>query len=267
MQNIIEDAVDGDDVDETESWGDLDARHPALKSINDAQADALTRFVREGLDSRRDLLEWLHDLQFWTLGEVRDAWYVEFATSGAVLDVALPDVDVRPRSTLMDDARETARRRLATKFLRPMYRRGFRELRQLSREVTGDRPMDADASPYRLLRPSLDEYRTRQSVVLDAFLEGFDEVEQVETWLQRTDHATYGELDHVPGAEEFDHRLLTDPATRRVVLGDEPEHVRTRERLAARFLLPAFNGGVYLLGSHAGESNEEQTEDWTIPDT
>jgi hypothetical protein len=251
---------------------DPDAIKPALNRLREEQREALRRFRTVGFDSRAELLVWLHTFQYRTLGRVADWVYVLIPTKDVTVACCLSDAAARerhhPDSSLTAAERRSERRRQASKHLRPACRRALRELRTKANEyadVGDESPPDPDRAPHTVLRPVFDEYHQRQRRRLVEWLRGFDDVDALAEWVHDFDYDTIGELDSVPGAEEFDYELLEKRAARRVALGDEPRYVREREHLAARYLLPATNSAVRELAARAAETADDGSKEVKIP--
>lgn len=248
-----------------------EARRPALNRLRDEQRESLRVFREEGFDSRRDLLLWLHEFQYRTLGRVADWVYYLLPTRDVTVACCLTNTQARARyhrrSFLSAAERAEERHRQAAKHLRPACRKALRELRTQANEfVDGDDPApDPDQSPHTALRPSFDEYQERQRRRLESWLDGFDSITALEDWVHDFDYDTLGEIENIPGGEEFDFDLVEKRTGRRVALGDSPEYEREREQLAARYLLPACNRSVRELAANAGETAEEQSKDMHIP--
>ena len=124
---------------------------------------------------------------------------------------------------------------------------------------------DPDESPHSVLRPALDEYQQRQRIRLQRWFDGFDSLSELENWAHQFDYDTLGEIENIPGGQEFDFELIQKRAGRRVALGDSEAYAREREQLAARYLLPATNRAVRELAADTGEAATERDKEMHIP--
>jgi hypothetical protein len=259
---------------EWQSEADLEepaARRPALNRLREEQREALRRFREEGFASRRGLLRWLHTFQYRTLGRVADWVYYLLPTQDVTVACCLTTEDARrrhhPRSFLSAAQRAEERHRQAAKHLRPACRKALRELRTQATEFVDeeDPAPDPDASPHTVLRPVFDEYQQRQRIRIEQWLDGFDSLAGLEDWIHEFDYDTLGEIENIPGGQEFDYELIEKRASRRVALGEGEAYAREREQLAARYLLPTCNRAVRELAASAGEATDEETADMHIP--
>lgn len=265
----------GADVDDTghrsRGSSDPDPRHPALARLREEQRSALTVFKQDGFASRQNLLLWLHTFQYRTLGRVADWVFALLPTKDVTVACCLNDPDARdryhPECSLDADERESERRRQVSKHLRPACRKALRQLRTQATEYVDieDEPPDPTQAESTTLRPALAEYKQRQRMRLRSWLQGFDDVDALAAWVHEFDFDTLGEVENVPGAEEFDYAVVEKRAARRVALGDEPRYEREREHLAARYLLPATNRSVRDLVARAGETSDDGAADVHVP--
>ncbi|MDQ2055537.1 hypothetical protein [Halobellus sp. H-GB7] len=255
----------------TDSTSEPAPRRPALNRLRDEQRRALQTFREDGFASRQQLLEWLHTFQYRTLGRVADWVYFLLPTKDVTVTCCLNNAAARkrhhPRSFLDADQRAAERRRQAAKHLRPACRKALRQLRtQAAEYVDNDDPApDPDISPYSVLRPVLDEYQQRQQIRLQRWFDGFDSVSELAEWIHDFDYDTLGEIENIPGGEEFDYELLEQRTARRVALGDSDAYAREREQLAARYLLPACNRAVRELAVNAGEATDQNSSEIYVP--
>lgn len=247
---------DRDDDDE------LQPTRPALQNLNEQQLDALREFRDEGVAHRPALLRWLLRLQFRTLGRLPDYWYHHVATDPTALACVLTgpnrgaygEVD----GTNITPAEAWAtRRRLVAKFLRPACRDAFRTLRPKATEYLDDQK-DPDKMAALAMRPALDEHYQRQERALAQFWRGFESEDDLDEWLHELDMATFGAIKAVE--PDFDYVLLTDASAPDLYLSDEERYVEARERIMARYLLPATNVAVRELAERAGESDDETSD-------
>ena len=241
----------------TDSGRRLRSHRPALEGLHRDQKESLASF-RDGFDSRRDLLWWSHDFQYLSLGRVKDGFYFGVATRPTLLAVALtgprreelrPDVDL--------DVAESERRRLVSAYLRPACEAAFRDLRDRATEYLDEERPDSAAIATVAARPALEEHQKLQEKRIESFLDGFDDLADVEEWLHDLDMALFGSMLAVE--PNFDHKLLSGVVERRVVLEDDERYKRERERWVARYLLPACNVSVRKLVASAGESAETES--------
>ncbi|WP_256545414.1 hypothetical protein [Halobellus inordinatus] len=248
-----------------------DPRRPALNRLREEQLEALQTFREDGFASRQALLKWLHTFQYRTLGRVADWVYYLLPTQDVTVACCLNNAKARrrhhPRSFLTAEQRADERHRQAAKHLRPACRKALRDLRTRATEyVDEDNPApDPDESPHSVLRPTLDEYQQRQRIRLQRWFDGFDSLSELENWVHQFDYDTLGEIENIPGGQEFDFELIQKRAGRRVALGDTEAYAREREQLAARYLLPATNRAVRELAASAGEATDERSADMHIP--
>ncbi|NEU56755.1 hypothetical protein [Halorussus sp. MSC15.2] len=248
--------VDSDADDE------LQPTRPALANLNEQQLEALREFRDEGVEHRPELLRWLLRLQFRTLGRLPDYWYHHVATDPTALACVLTGenrgaygekdgTDVTPQEAW------AARRRLVAKYLRPACRDAFRTLRPKATEY-----LDDDKNPDKMaalaMRPALDEHYQRTERALAQFHRGFENEDDLDEWLHHLDLATFGAIKAVES--EFDYVLLTDESAPDLYLSDAERYVEARERIMARFLLPATNVAVRELAERAGESDDETSD-------
>jgi len=255
----------------TDSTSEPAPRRPALNRLRDEQRRALQTFREDGFASRQQLLEWLHTFQYRTLGRVADWVYFLLPTRDVTVTCCLNNAEARkrhhPRSFLDADQRAAERRRQAAKHLRPACRKALHELRTQATEFVGEGNPAPDPanSAYTALRPALDEYQQRQRIRLQRWFDGFDSVSELAEWLHDFDYDTLGEIENIPGGEEFDYELLEQRTARRVALGDSDAYAREREQLAARYLLPACNRAVRELAASASEAADEHPPEMHIP--
>lgn len=230
---------------------------PSLVHLNQEQLEALRDFKRNGVHNRRELLHWLLRLQYRTLGKLPDFWYYHIATRPAALSVVLTGDERgsygRGETDVSPDEAEHFRRRLVAKYLRPACRDALRELRTSSNEYL-EEALDVEKMASLAMRPALDEFYQRQEEALQSFLDGFDDVDALDEWLHELDLATFGAIKDVD--DEFDYRVLNETVTQRACLNKRAERYElARERIAARFLLPAFNLAVREVAEKAGETD------------
>jgi len=241
---------------------------PALDALNQAQTQALDRFREAGFESRRDLLIWLHELEYQTLGRMPWWWHYEMATKSAALEVLITGEEAdRYRDEVSPATAREERRHLAAKYLRPAFRSAYRELRTAATEY-----LDEDIEPEKagsfVLRPALETFYSRQHTALQDLLDGFESRAALETWLHDLDRATHGGINAVERQLEmqFDVQLVSKPTIREAMLSpDGAEAQNARERIAARWLLPACNLSVRQLAAQVGESPDTVPESMPAP--
>lgn len=237
-----------------------DSYRPALDALNREQERALREFKHEGVETREALLEWLLRLQYRTLGRLPDFWYYHVATRPGALAVVLTGEErasYGQRETTDVSLAEAAsyRRRLVARYLRPACRDAFRDLRTSAIEYLDESP-DPDRMAALAMRPALDEHYQFQQETLEELLEGFADLDDLEDWLHRLDKATYGEIKTVE--PDLDYKILDNRTARRIMIRDEERYSIARERLAARYILPATNVAVRSLSEQAGEIPESE---------
>lgn len=250
-------------------WNDLDSDggemvtyRPALVRQTEDVAELVDE-LRDGLDSRRELVEWEQRLAVRTFGQVPTRWYSELARSFTRdRERTLVAAFLRPgaRSRDIDErAVERLRERFVTQVLAPAHRRAFRHLRKDAGEYIEDARSgehDPFAQEHVAMRPALEELEDWQQRALELLLDGFDEESEIHDWGQTVQLATHGEL-----SDEFIMRCARERSTRRLLLGEYEHAERAREAFAARFLVPAYNAGVRVLAGRAGELPEAETAD------
>jgi len=270
--------VDGDDDldDDPESVDDvlpefdpdfdeddeLQPTRPALQNLNERQLEALDEFRDQGVEHRPALLRWLLRLQYRTLGCLPDLWYHHVATDPTALACVLTGPNrgqygARPETNISPAEAWATRRRLVAMYLRPACREAFRTLRPKATEYLDDKK-NPEKMAALAMRPALDEYYQRQETALSSFHDGFDSEQQFDQWLHELDLATFGSIKAV--SPDFDYRLLTDPSAPALYLSDDQAHIEARDRIMARFLLPATNVAIRELAQRAGESDDETAE-------
>jgi len=240
---------------------------PALAKLADDQHDILLAFV-DGFDDRRELLEWSQRAIVATLGELEEEWATDLAMSRSDLSVLITSErrqawveDEPPRSSTA----ATYRRALAAEDLVPAFRSAFRKMRWSAVEYVNDDDDSLQPDPsiqkHPAMRPALSEMSDRQEWSLERLLEGFDDQDQLMSWVLRTVEASHGEVDGELAAD-----LYNETHTRRmlVVDGDDQEHGPFfRESLAAVTLLPAFTRAARKLSERAGELVEQENKEIT----
>ncbi|MFC6785418.1 hypothetical protein ACFQFH_05675 [Halobaculum halobium] len=234
---------------------------PALQALNEQQLDALREFRDEGVEHRPALLRWLLRLQYRTLGRLPDYWYFHIATDPTALACVLtgPTRGVynrRGETNVTPKEAWGTRRRLVARYLRPACREAFRFLRPKATEYLDDE-YDPEKMAALAMRPALDEHYQRQEEALAEFHEGFESADVLDAWLQRLDAATFGTMKAVH--PEFDYELTTTRLQPELSTSSEQMYVEARERIIARFLLPACNVAVRELAERAGESDDQET--------
>jgi len=250
------------EFDPTEDDTDTTLTRPALIALNEQQLEALREFRDAGVEHRPALLRWLLRLQYRTLGRLPDYWFYHVATDPTALACLLTGeqrgqygdkdgTDVTPGEAW------TTRRRLVARYLRPACREAFRFLRPKATEYL-DEEKNPDKMAALAMRPALDEHYSRQEEALAQFHRGFESADAVDAWLQHLDVATFGTVKSVE--ERFDWLLTTDPSMPQLVTSQEQRYVEARERIIARYLLPATNVCVREVAQRAGESDHENSE-------
>ncbi len=243
---------------------EIAAVRPALRNLNLEQERALRAFRDDGVETRGALLAWLLRLQYRTLGRIPDYWYYHIATRPSALAVVLTG-ETRGQYGARDGTQITPaeawsyRRRLVATYLRPACRDALRELRTKAVEYNdADDELDPERMAALAMRPALDEYYKRQREALSEWLAGFESVEALDGFCHDLDYDTFGAIKEV--APRFDYELLDDPVATRALTVDEPHYEQARERIAARYLLPAFNVSVRTLAEKAGETDDTTTD-------
>ncbi|WP_435099621.1 hypothetical protein [Halarchaeum sp. P4] len=241
----------------------IETYRPALATLHQQQMETLRGFLQNGVETRRGLLTWLLRLQYRTLGRLPDYWYFNIATRPSALAVVLTGDErgqygERDGTDITLKEARSFRRRLVARYLRPACRDAFRELRTRAVEYLDEDNPDPEKMAALAMRPALDEHYQRQEAALEDLLDGFESVDALDEWLHDLDLATFGAIKEVE--PEFDFLLLDDAVARRACLRDEPRYVLARERIAARYLLPAFNVAVRTLAEKAGETNLATSE-------
>lgn len=237
---------------------------PALAALNREQREALEEFKHAGVETREALLEWLLRLQYRTLGRLPDFWYYRVATRPGALAVMLTGEErgsygERETTNVTLEEATMYRRRLVARYLRPACRDAFRELRTNATEYLDDRRPDPERMAALAMRSALEESFELQEDALESLLEGFADRDGLEEWLHELDRATFGEIKAVE--PDLDYQILDNRTARRIMLRDEERYTIARERLAARYLLPATNVSVRTLAERAGESDATETDE------
>lgn len=244
--------------------GEIESVRPALANLNAEQLAALEDVRDNGLPDRRALLMWLLKCQFRTLGRLPDYWYTHVATDPVALAVMLTGEErgsygsqdgtrISPREAFQ------ARRRLVAVYLRPACRDAFRELRTKAVPYTnGEKPDPSKVAAF-AMRPDLEEHYQRQREALRSFIEGFDTEREVDQWVHEFDLATFGAIKTIE--PRFDAKLLNEPLAPELYLSDERRYRRTRESIAARYVLPATNVAVREVVLTSDEDPTEEREE------
>jgi hypothetical protein len=236
---------------------------PSLDKLTDDQATWLREWVQEGYDSRRELILESHQMQFWTLGRVPHQWYADVCSSNVPISILVTSdrrYNYRDRPVDLDQARKE-RRLLAAKYVRPALRAAYREMRENAKQYTNeDERMDSlDGQSFFAMRPVLDWLYRQQADRLLRFLNGFDDMDDVDVWLDELNHAHLGELSNVGGAEDFDLKVVSGGSpVEDVLMRTERKYERERELWAATYLLPAFNRAVTKALRIADEHKEDE---------
>jgi len=255
--------VDDGDVDDL-----ADGPYPALDALNSVQRNALDRFREEGFADRREFTLWLHDLQYHTLGRVPWWWFYDICTNTVALSVVITSSQREEyRDSISPAEAKSERRRLTAKYLRPACRRAYRELRTKATEYL-DEDVDFEQSNSFALRPALNSYHDRQHQALTSFLDGFESIAGLEEWLHELDRITNGSINDIERQLEmqFDVQMVSNKTARRAATSpDDPRYQNVRERIAARWILPATNVSVQELALKAGESTETEPVDMPAP--
>jgi len=242
--------------------------YPALDALNSVQRTALDRFRDEGFADRRAFILWLHDLQFHTLGRIPWWWFYDICTNTVALSVVITSEQRQEyRDSISPAEAKNERRRLASKYLRPACRRAYRELRTKADEYL-DEDIDFEKSNAFALRPALNAYHERQHAALQSFLAGFDDITALEQWLHNLDRITNGSIDEVERQLEmqFDVQMVSNKTARRAATSpNDPRYQNVRERIAARWILPATNISARQLALKAGESTAMAPEEMPAP--
>lgn len=239
---------------------------PAQDKLHLDQQSALETFVEDGFATRRAYFQWLQDVAWLTFGRLRGRWYARVARDRSVLAVVITAPHERQRlhrdPPPLDEAAQQ-RRRLATKYLRPAFTRGYREFRgEADEHVDEEDEADPRESTTFAMRPTLDYLKSRQAAALKTWLDGFDDRSHLDRHLHRLDDLTLGEFERV--TSDFDWRVELDPVVQECLLGDRAEHRFQREQLAARYLLPSFAPTPQVLLSKTQEVPDDgprQTRD------
>jgi len=249
-------------------YPDLD-RHtrPALAKLADDQHTVLLEFV-EGFGDRRELLEWSQRAIVATLGELEEEWATDLAMSRSDLSVVITS---DRRNAWVDDepptpsAAATYRRALAAEDLVPAFRAAYRKMRWNAVEYVNDDDDDLQPDPsiqkHPAMRPALSEMSERQEWALERVLDGFDDQDQLMSWVLRAVEASHGELDGDLAAD-----LYSETHTRRILVLDGDDHQHGpffRESFAAVTLLPAFCRAARQLSERAGELVEQEKKEIT----
>lgn len=240
-----------------------DSYRPALDALSREQERALREFKHEGVGTRDALLEWLLRLQYRTLGRLPDFWYYHVSTRPGALAVVLTGDErasygARDETTVSLEEAASYRRRLVARYLRPACRDAFRELRTSAIEYLDESP-DPDRMAALAMRPALEEHYDLQEETVADLLAGFGGLDDLEDWLHRLDKATFGEIKSVE--PDLDYRILDNRTARRIMLRQEERYRIARERMAARYLLPATNVATRQLSAQAGEIPESEAVD------
>jgi len=90
------------------------------------------------------------------------------------------------------------------------------------------------------------------------FWRGFDDEDALDDWLHQLDVATFGSIKTIEPA--FDFLLINEPAAPELFLSDEQRFVEARERIIARYVLPATNVAVREIAERAGESDDTTSD-------
>lgn len=153
------------------------------------------------------------------------------------------------------------RERLVTRLLRPAYDRAYRELRPDATEYADESDEgdvhDPREQKHPSMRPTLGELDSWQNLALSQLLEGFDDRQEVIEWGDIVELATAGSINRIEATRDHDRdfieRVYMERSARSILLGDDLEHRRGREILAATHLAPAFNLGVREIFGSTGE--------------
>jgi len=259
-EDVVDEDADGrDDAD----W----SPRPSQDKLHQDQQEVLEEFVEDGYDSRRDFLLGLHDVIWHSLGRLHGNWFAELGRDNTVLSAAITDEDHRRRyrDRPVDlDVAKRARRRLAKKVIRPSFRSAFREMRANADEhiLEDERTRPEDSSMF-AMRPSMDYVRELQRDRILDLLNGFEDQTALDRWLHQLDGVTLGEIDRVDA--DLDWRIEMQPATERMLLGDQRKHERQRETFAAFYILPACAYTPQLLLDRAKELREDPETDSIQP--
>lgn len=257
LENLLREVEQ--DVDDQADDKDLQRLTPSLDKLNADQRAWLSTWGSEGYSSRRRLILALHQMEFWSLGRVPDAWYVHLCSRGVSLSILITsDRRTIYRQDPVD--LETARRErqyLAAKYVRPAFRAAFRTLRKDAKEYTDEDQQvdDVDSQQSFAMRPALDELYSKQSKQLLALLDGFKDMDAVDDWLSRLDQGTLGELYRVE--PDFDWKIHDRMTAQRTLLEDDRKYEMERELWAATYLLPSFNRAVQRWAEQVDEHVED----------
>lgn len=261
-------SLDGllDDVRQAENEPDAETETsvtPALDKLNEDQRQWLQRWTVEGYTDRQDLLESLHQMQFWSLGRVPDGWFVEVCTRPVPLSILItsPARHEWREDPVDQHTAEQERRLWAAKYIRPAFRAAYRTLRKNVNQYTNEheRIEDATSTKHFAMRPALDELYRKQSDLLLSLLDGFEDMNAVDDWLSRLDNGTLGELHTVE--PDFDWKIHDSAVAQRVLTEDAEKYKRERELWGATYLLPSYNRAVERWAETADEHHEEESGD------
>jgi hypothetical protein len=257
---------------ESETLGELletETVRPSLVSLAIEIRELETELL-DGLDSRREVLEWCQRVIVRTLGSVDDRVFRGVARhfgdpydgEGPLLGAMLTE-DSRERPLDQATARDLRERFLAS-YVGPGFREAFVALRkgageylEPAKEGDAHRP---DGQRWIAMRPSLSELDRYQRETLGRCLAGFEDSGEILEWSTAVTLATHGEA-----SDGFLERCYSERGTRELLLGDDSASGSAREHFAAFHLLPKFNRGARDLAGRSGELPDRERTDDKIP--
>lgn len=237
-----------------------DPTRPALETLVDDQREVVTSFIN-GFESREAVLRWSQEALLATLGQLDSEWYKRRLLSFAELSALLVTTE---RYRWLDDPDEAIslekakqyRLALASQDLLPACREALQEIRWSAGEYTFDADetdptrVDPDEQRHPAMRPALTETAERQEWIVDRALAGFDDLDDVLTWVTVGMQASYGEVDN-DLASDFWSEL---PLRKMFVHRDDRAAEFYRTSFVVSELLPPFNRAYRMLTDRAGEA-------------
>ncbi len=228
------------------------AHVPALPTLRAQQAD-IRRRLRDGFESRHDLLIWSHVASAICVGRVPDTWFSELINDQWTVAACLQDetrrVDLCGETAPSDSQAQTERTRIVQDVLSPAFARAVDVIRAQSADFTDEQDgvRHTDRQRFIAMRPRLhqrvvDQHRALRKPFGDGIQSQADAVE----WADNVAYAASGALDR-----GFTSRVCSPMSQWWDALANE--RVAVLDSLLAEEVMPAWNSALRTASANAEE--------------
>lgn len=229
---------------------------PALPTLRDQQHQIRAR-LREGFDSRRELLQWSHATAAVSVGQVPDGWFADLINDPWVVAACLADETHREHlcgdQAPNDETAQSVRMDIIQDTLSPAFQSALGFIRRQTADYTDDKEgiRHIDKQRYLALRPRLHELAVAQhKAIRKAFgAGGYEPLGSREAVVDWADYVGYSCAGVLPA--DFT-RTVASP------LGEwwfalTQGRGATLESILAAEILPAMNQALRTAASEAEE--------------